>query len=289
MFARCARVVPAIASANVLFERGETRTTLPSTVTSTSGFVSSVKLPFLPLIVTTRPLTSALRSLPSSMGFLPTRDIVVTRIRGLENDAEDFAAVALRLGLNVRHDALRRRHDRDAESALHDGELIDALEDAQPGPAHALDALDDGFVLVVLQLERHDVLAFDVLGRYGREVAFLLEDLCNGELLLRRRQRHGGLACRLRVTDARQHVGDRVGHTHSGILTSWPSGRPESRRASSSRAASCATDRTCDSSRAAAPSTRSGCAAGSDSRRAAASAVSSAPRACPRRTSGGSE
>jgi hypothetical protein len=31
--------------------------------------------------VTTRPFTSALRSLPSSMGFLPTRDIVIIQIR----------------------------------------------------------------------------------------------------------------------------------------------------------------------------------------------------------------
>jgi hypothetical protein len=31
MFARCARVVPAIASANVLFERGATLRTVPST------------------------------------------------------------------------------------------------------------------------------------------------------------------------------------------------------------------------------------------------------------------
>src|SRR5262245_36882397 len=192
MFCRCARVVPDIALSKLLFERAVTLTILPSTLTSTSGFVSSVKLPFLPLIVTVRLLTSALRSLPSSMGFLPTRDIGVTRILGLEDDAENFAAVAFRLGLNVRHDALRRRHDRDAEAALNDGKLIDALEDAQARTADALDAFDDGLVLVVLQLERHDVLAVDVLARHGREIAFLLEDFRDGEQLLRRRRLPGG-------------------------------------------------------------------------------------------------
>src|SRR5262245_26999405 len=148
----------------------------------------------------------------------------------LEDDAEHFAAVALRLGLNVGHDALRRRHDGHAEAALHDRKLIDALEDWQPRTADALDALDDGLVLVILQLERHHVLAFDFDGGHGLQTAFLLEHLRNGKLLLRRRQRDGRLAGRLRIANARQHVGDRVGHTHSGILTSWPCGDRGSHR-----------------------------------------------------------
>src|SRR5690606_8581892 len=52
------------------------------------------------------------------------------------------------------------------------------------------------------------------------DVALGLEDLANLDLLLRRRQRHGLLARRLTVADARQEIGDRISHAHSRSPTS---------------------------------------------------------------------
>ena len=131
MFARCARVVPDIALAKLLFERAVTFTRLPSTVTSTSEFVLSVRLPFLPLIVTDLALYfGALVFAELDRLFTYSRHRYDS-IAWLEDDAEHFAAMAARLGLDVRHDALRRGHDRDAETALHDGQVVCALEDAQ--------------------------------------------------------------------------------------------------------------------------------------------------------------
>ena len=60
---------------NVLRERASTFTAEPSTLTSTSVFTFSARLPFAPLIVTVCPCTSALTPLASSTGFLATLDM----------------------------------------------------------------------------------------------------------------------------------------------------------------------------------------------------------------------
>src|SRR5690349_7870504 len=111
MFAINARVVPAAAPANVLRERGATCNVDPSTLTSTSVFTFSARLPFAPLIVTVCPCTSALTPLASSTGFLATLDIALLSTwchsfrtaLALEYDAQHFAAVPFSACLHVRH------------------------------------------------------------------------------------------------------------------------------------------------------------------------------------------
>src|SRR5262252_2977028 len=110
MFAISARVVPAAALAANPPERCSTFTSEPSTLTSTAELTLSARLPFVPLIVTVCPWTSALTPLASSTGFFATLDIVVIRLLlgaycsgSSEHDAEHFAAVAFRSRLDVRH------------------------------------------------------------------------------------------------------------------------------------------------------------------------------------------
>src|SRR4029078_6975527 len=118
-----------------------TSTVEPSTLTSTSVFTLSARLPFAPLIVTVCPCTSALTPLASSTGFFATLDMACNsfdsgsiRVR-LEHDAQPFAAVPFRARLRVRHHAARRRHDRATQTALDDRQLGGALVTEQPRTA----------------------------------------------------------------------------------------------------------------------------------------------------------
>src|SRR5690606_6701929 len=55
------------------------------------------------------------------------------------------------------------------------------------------------------------------------DIAFVLQHLRNGHLDLRAGHRHLSLLRLLTITDAGQHIGDRIGHTHlTVLLTSSP-------------------------------------------------------------------
>src|SRR6266571_5615969 len=85
----------------------------------------------------------------TAIGILATRDIV----HSLSHVANHFAADTGGARFAVRHDALRGRHDRHAQT-VHDGrDFIFALVDAQSGTGHALEALDDGTANVILQTD----------------------------------------------------------------------------------------------------------------------------------------
>src|SRR5918997_1411775 len=56
---------------------------------------------------------------------------------------EDFAADLVPARFTIRHDALRRGHDRHAETGLDPGEPVAARVHTQSGLRHAFDPLDD--------------------------------------------------------------------------------------------------------------------------------------------------
>src|SRR3954468_20837893 len=85
-----------------------------------------------------------------STGALAILDMSVSLLTS-GHDAQDFAALSDRTGLLVRHHALRRRHDHRAHSAENLRQLVLAAVDPQARTADALNAVDDGTSLVVLQ------------------------------------------------------------------------------------------------------------------------------------------
>src|SRR3954447_24869927 len=179
----------------------------------------------------------------TGMGCLPMRDI--TGRSPYERD--DLAPDALATGLVARQDAVRRGHDRGPHAALDAGDVV--VRDVVPA-ARARDALqaedDRGAVLGVLQLHVDDLgrlLGRRLLDRVVLDVALLLEDA--GHLLLQARGRdgHHALLGRRAVAQAREEVGDGVGHAH-GATSSTSSCRGCSRRGRA-RAGRSGTGRTC--------------------------------------------
>src|SRR5579883_1728743 len=149
MFWTSERLMPHMALA-----RGVSRvatTTLPSAIeTATSSASVTSRRPLGPFTATVWPLTSAETPLGIAMGFLPMRDISQF---SLEHLAENFAADVLRAGGRVRHDAFRRRYDRDAETVAHARQVLDRHVDASSRRRYALDLVNDRTALVILQFD----------------------------------------------------------------------------------------------------------------------------------------
>src|SRR5882672_3450575 len=150
--------------------------------------------------------------------------------RPLLNDEQHFAAGAGRARLGVGHDALRRGYDRDAQAAQHLGQLVLTAIDPQARTADALDAVDDGTAVVILELDRQGALRAGGIDAVPAYVTLVLQHLEDGELQLRSTHTHRGLARGLRVANTRQKIGNRISHAHCARLTNWPSTGPESRR-----------------------------------------------------------
>src|ERR1700757_5057212 len=110
----CARVV------STFFERTSSwpswRTSISSTTVQASSPLGPFTVTFWPSMVTVTPLGTA-------TAFFPIRDILV-------DPAEDFAAHVRVTRGRVRHDALRRRQDRDPETVLHRLQVLDRRIDA---------------------------------------------------------------------------------------------------------------------------------------------------------------
>src|SRR5215510_3369132 len=141
----------------------------------------------------------------------------------LPDRADDLAADVFAPGGAVGEDALRGGEHVHAETAANRRDVLDADVHAQARTAHALDAGDDGPALAVVpELEPEDVSRLRLDDAHAVEVALLDEDA--GELLLLPRPGHvdARLAGVVRVADAGQEVGDRVGH-HGRGATSSPS------------------------------------------------------------------
>src|SRR5256884_4737146 len=129
-------------------------------------------------------------------------------------------------------------------------QLILAAVDAQSGAADALQAVDDGPAFEILQPDREPRLAPVGVEAEVGDVALVLEHLDDGGLQARGRELHFALARGLAVTDARQQIGNGVGHAHAAPLTSSPWRDRESHHDWRPRGSSPSRGRTCGTRRA---------------------------------------
>src|SRR4030095_14821809 len=140
MFARCARIEPAIMSASrPSFAFSTFSTPLSCTTFAWRALTARLSVPLLPLMVTLSAPIVAVTPWGRVTGCLATRDMATPS----RHDAQHFAAVTGSARLAIAHHALRRGHDRDAEAAEHRRQLVLALVHAQARTADALQAVDD--------------------------------------------------------------------------------------------------------------------------------------------------
>src|SRR5690242_6175853 len=130
MFARCARVAPACArdSSFAYF----TWICLSFCSMDTPVLSGKDNEPFAPFTVTASEATVAVTPCGRSMMAFATRDMARLVLSwSLRDDAQDFAALADRARLLVRHHTLRRGDDDSAHTAEHLRELVLTAIDAQ--------------------------------------------------------------------------------------------------------------------------------------------------------------
>src|SRR5262245_51539765 len=227
MLATSLRVRPWTLRARRESSRRSTVAVLPSMLIDTSGSRVRVSVPFGP---STRTVPSATWSFTLSgmgIGRRPMRDMRILSSPGLPYLADDLAAHTLPPRFAVRQDALRRGQDADPETAAHRGDVVLPHVDPQARTAHAADAGDDGppaLVVAEADAQHGERLLVDQCG--VRQVALLDQHPCDGLLVPGPRHVDARLAGAGAVADAREHVGDGIGH-HERI-TSWPSRAPGS-------------------------------------------------------------
>src|ERR1700712_2550094 len=147
MFARCARVEPAMALRPYTPSCAWTSSVLSCCTTVMPCLSARLSEPLAPFTVILSAAMVALTPCGRSTGFFATRDMALT-LAFLLDDEQHFAAGVGGAGLLVGHDALRRRDDRHPEATQYLRQLVLAPVDAQPRPADALDAVDHGASLV---------------------------------------------------------------------------------------------------------------------------------------------
>src|ERR1700689_2584855 len=216
MFARCARVEPAVMRACSL-PRYFTDSFLSCCSIDTPVPIGMVSVPLAPLTVTAPAATLTVTPLGRSMIRLATLDISAHLDQcacASGDDAQDFPALADRVRRLVGHHALGRGHDHRAHAAEHAWNLVLAAIDAQPRPAHALDPVDHRTAVVVLQVDRQNRLAVVLRQAKVGDIALVLQHLENRRLQFRRGDAEAGLARGLAVADTGQQIGNRIGHAH---------------------------------------------------------------------------
>src|SRR5262245_34072745 len=138
----------------------------------------------------------------------------------LPDRADDLAADVLAPGAAVGEDPLRGGEHVHAEAPANRRDVLDAHVHAQARAAHAAYAGDDRPPLaIVAQVEPEDVSRLRLDDAQTLEVALLDQDA--GELFLLPRPGHvdARLAGVVRIADAGQEIGDRVGHHGRGLPT----------------------------------------------------------------------
>src|SRR5271165_998362 len=135
--------------------------------------------------------------------------------RPSEDGAEDLAAdVVLARGM-VSHDALRRRHDRDAEPVADARHGVDGRIDPAPRLRDALDLADDRLVVEILQLDLELGAAVAVVrGRIAADVAFGLKHVENLLAKGGAGRRHLAALAHLRIADPGEHIAEGIVHCH---------------------------------------------------------------------------
>src|SRR5262245_11100277 len=213
-----ARDMPHIARARLLSLRGSIWIAPLSIVAATSSCSISCRVPFGPFTLIVWPCTLAVTPAGIATALLPIRDMVSL---ASEHRTEDFATDVLVARLVVGHDALRRRHDGDAEA------VVDARQRLHRGihPAarlrHPRDLADHGRAVEILQLDVELGAAVLVLdGGIAADVALALEHFEDTRAQRRARRRHLRLVAPGRVADASDHIADRIVESHRSLLTS---------------------------------------------------------------------
>src|SRR5215470_13732319 len=143
------RVVPHIMRACLVSRTGLTQTLLSSSFTSTSPESGIASSPSLPFALISPAASETVTPLGTATGFLPTRDIALSS----EHPAEHFAADIGRARLVVRHDAPRRRQDRDAETVVDARKLRHIRIDPTARPGDAGNLADHRMAFVILELD----------------------------------------------------------------------------------------------------------------------------------------
>src|SRR6516225_2860410 len=205
------REVPHIARARLVSVRGSTLMELLSIFTTTSSGSTNATAPFGPFIFTVWPSTLAVTPDGIGTGFLPIRDIAVPS----EHRTKDFAADIGVAGGMIRHHALGRRHDGDAQAVVDARQVLHRHVDAPARLRHPLDLADHRLAVEIFELDLELAAAVAVLdGRIIADVAFALEHLEHAAAQLRARRRHLRLGALLGVADAGDHVADRIVEVH---------------------------------------------------------------------------
>src|SRR6202020_227868 len=135
------------------------------------------------------------------------------------------------------------------QTAQHLGQFVLAAINSEARTADALDAVDDGTAVVILEFDGQRALRAGAVDTEVRDIAFGLQDLENGHLQLRGAHAHGRLAGGLRIANAGQEICNWISHAHSARLTNSPSKGLESRRDWPLRAAWCAQAQICGTPR----------------------------------------
>src|SRR5690606_12996691 len=211
----------------------------PSWRTVMSPGSSRARAPFGPLTATERPSMVTSTPLGTGMGALPMRDMLATPPS--PDVAEDLAADATLARLTVGHEPLAGGHDCDTEAAEHPGDAIGLGVDTKTRLRDALDPGDHALALGrVLHVDSEGLagLALALDHAVAGDEAFLVKHLREGFLQLRRRHRDVVVHRDVGVADAREHVGDGIGHRHGAPTspTNWPSSRRAARPRARARA-----------------------------------------------------
>src|ERR1700748_1564305 len=150
MFAMCARVEPACVRLRpgsvYLISR-----CLSACTTVTPRVSGMLNVPLAPLMVTDSGAMVAVTPCGRSTGALAILDM--KRSSRLRHDAQDFAALSDRTRLLIRHHALGRGDDHRTHPAQNLRQVILAAVDPQTRPADALNAVNDGTSLEILQTD----------------------------------------------------------------------------------------------------------------------------------------
>src|SRR5262245_16455941 len=209
-----------MARARLVSARGSTLTSLPSTLAATSPCSTSESAPLGPFTLTVCPSTLAVTPDGIATGFFPTRDMAIRSVaRRSEHRAEDFSAHVVVARVVIGHDALGRGEDRNAQSIVHPRQRLHRGIDPPSRLRHPRDLADDRRAVEIFQLDLELLAAVRMLDRrVAADEALGLEHVEDADAQPRGRHRHLGLVAHLRVMDTRDHVAERIVHTHSPLL-----------------------------------------------------------------------
>src|SRR4051794_3923961 len=149
----------------------------------------------------------------TSIGFLPMR-----LIGSLPDEADHFAADTLLLGGATRDHAPGGGKDSGPHSAQNARQTVLARVDAAARLRDALQVGDDALAVAAeLELDHERVEALALVDVEIGDVALLLQEPCDLLLEARGRHRRRRVHRLVGVADAREHVGNRVGHHGSAL------------------------------------------------------------------------